>query len=95
MFAALSNLVPPRLMFLTWTPDLFRWNRQINLVSRQETEDKLEGLFNQCVGGAGSISDVIAPLGNESASNLFYFDLGSGGGLPGIIWHILFSEMSN
>ncbi len=72
--------------------ELFRWNRQINLVSRQETKDRLEGLFDQCIGGVNVISDVVASLWEESGSDLYYFDLGSGGGLPGVIWHILLSE---
>ena len=74
--------------------DLLRWNSQINLVSRQETADRLEGLFKQCVGGAGAVLDHLNfPLSEDlSKTQLFYFDLGSGGGLPGVIWHVLFSE---
>ena len=80
--------------------DIFRWNRQINLVSRQETKDRLQGLFNQCVGGVGPVCDVLEVLNDLDEANigldpsLLYFDLGSGGGLPGVIWHILFSEKS-
>lgn len=74
--------------------DLLRWNRQINLVSRQETEDRLKGLFNQCAGGVGSILNHLDFSVEEvpPRPQLFYFDLGSGGGLPGVVWHILFSD---
>ncbi len=74
--------------------ELIRWNRQINLVSRVDTRDRLDGLFSQCIGGAEAILTELNHSGVGGASELavYYFDLGSGGGLPGAIWHILFSE---
>ncbi len=69
--------------------ELLRWNRQINLVSRQETEDRLESLFAQCRSGV----PVVEAWLNEGRdkSSVWYFDLGSGGGLPGVLWHVLLS----
>jgi len=69
---------------------LLRWNRQINLVSRQETEDRLDGLLGQCVGGHQVLDTWLEGRGLGPAGRpLCYFDLGSGGGLPGIVWHRL------
>jgi hypothetical protein len=69
---------------------VLRWNRQINLVSRQDTPDTLKHLFRQCVEG---FEALWGGLGLQQAPGpVSYFDLGSGGGLPGIIWHRLLSE---
>ena len=65
---------------------VLRWNRQINLVSRRDTEFLLQELMHQCRGGWDRL--MAAGSGNlGEASALWYFDLGSGGGLPGFIWH--------
>ena len=65
---------------------VLRWNRQINLVSRRESAGRLTGLIQQC---RSAWDDLMAarPAGLESASGLWYFDLGSGAGLPGFVWH--------
>ncbi len=65
---------------------VLRWNAQINLVSRQDTANRLDGLIRQCRAGwdhvsAAEVSDL------ATATRLWYFDLGSGAGLPGIVWH--------
>jgi len=66
---------------------VLRWNGQINLVSRQDTAKRLDGLIQQCRAGwdclsAPGVSDL------ATATRLWYFDLGSGAGLPGIVWHV-------
>ena len=66
---------------------VLRWNDQINLVSRQNTPKRLDGLVRQCRAGwdrlsAPDVSDL------ATATRLWYFDLGSGAGLPGIVWHV-------
>jgi hypothetical protein len=78
----------PREDFLAAYADrIRRWNRQINLVSRQDTDERLNSLFRQCVEGFRALlADQENTLG---AGPVRYFDLGSGGGLPGIIWHHL------
>lgn len=82
-------------LFEAFKEELFRWNQQINLVSRQETKDRLDGLFSQCIGGVGAVGEILENSQGPSPSCLYYFDLGSGGGLPGVIWHILFSDRTN
>ncbi len=66
---------------------VLRWNHQINLISRQDSTGRLEGLIHQCRDcwsrlAASGVSDL------TEASRLWYFDLGSGAGLPGIVWHL-------
>jgi len=74
--------------------ELLRWNKQINLVSRQETDDRLDSLLRQCIGGHEAVATWLASTGLEelTQNQACYFDLGSGAGLPGIVWHILLSE---
>ncbi len=89
----INNPKESSLLIEAYRNELLRWNKQINLVSRQETEGRLDSLFNQCIGGHQAIMERIQqkqPMSDEPGA-LCYFDLGSGGGLPGIIWHILFA----
>ena len=66
--------------------ELVRWNRQINLVSRKGTFALVATLIRQC-------RDAFSHLKNEELGSadlsapFWYFDLGSGGGLPGNVWH--------
>lgn len=70
--------------------DILRWNRQINLVSRQDTGDRLDLLLAQSGLGLSAARDVLGEHGCEGP--LWYFDLGSGGGVPGVVWHTLLAE---
>jgi len=66
---------------------VLRWNDQINLVSRKDTAGRLDGLIQQCRSGWNRLATTgISDL--EEASRIWYFDLGSGAGLPGIVWHV-------
>ena len=68
---------------------VLRWNRQINLVSRQDPRGNLAGLVRQC---REAWSALAAEQDFQPAERLWYFDLGSGGGLPGFVWHALAVE---
>ncbi|PID79043.1 hypothetical protein CSA17_03885 [bacterium DOLJORAL78_65_58] len=74
---------------------VLRWNRQINLVSRQATRDRLDSLLGQCAGGHQVLVSWLRDVGlgdgglGDGKRSLWYFDLGSGGGLPGVVWHRL------
>ena len=65
---------------------VLRWNRQINLISRQESPDRLEGLIQQCREAWDHLISSEEAWWS-AASRLWYFDLGSGAGLPGFVWH--------
>ena len=80
------------LLIESFRDEILRWNKQINLVSRQETGGRLDGLFGQCIGGFEPVWNKLTRQGDRAVSRIYYFDLGSGGGLPGVLWHILFSE---
>jgi hypothetical protein len=67
--------------------EVLRWNRQINLVSRQGTQALVAELIGQCRSAWVRLeASVLAdwPHGGP----VWYFDLGSGGGLPGFVWHL-------
>lgn len=74
---------------------LMRWNPQINLVSRQNTEQRVNDLLAQAEAG---ISHALAYLPRVTEDPtlkdalLNYFDLGSGGGIPGVVWHLWLHE---
>ncbi len=74
---------------------LLRWNPQINLVSRQNTVQRVDDLLAQANRG---IQKTLAHLPLETGDSrmegalLNYFDLGSGGGIPGVVWHIVLSQ---
>ena len=67
--------------------EVLRWNRQINLISRQDSSVRLDGLVRQCQAAWSRLIDD-DPAGLASARCLWYFDLGSGAGLPGFVWHV-------
>jgi len=74
----------------TFCQEILRWNRQINLVTRQETADHLESLLSQCRAGVPVVEKWLAE--QKDPAKIWYFDLGSGGGLPGVVWHLFLSE---
>jgi hypothetical protein len=63
---------------------VLRWNRQINLISRRDSADTLEDLVEQC---HEAWNELMEAGKLQSVGLLWLFDLGSGGGLPGFIWH--------
>ena len=65
--------------------EVLRWNRRINLVSRQDTAARLDGLLQQC-GAAHEALTAAEP--DLAVGRVLYCDLGSGGGLPGVVWHL-------
>jgi 16S rRNA (guanine527-N7)-methyltransferase len=60
-----------------WT-DLLRYNRAQNLISRRDPEAQLGALIEECV--AASVF-----LGERGLSGLRWADIGSGGGIPGLV----------
>jgi hypothetical protein len=75
----------------SYQDQVLRWNRQINLITRKDTAARLPGLLHQCRACLDAARDSGEPaLANPG--NLVYFDLGSGAGLPGVVWHTMLSE---
>ena len=66
---------------------VLRWNSQINLISRRDPANRLGTLMGQCR-AAWNLLLAEDFSGLAKASSLWYFDLGSGSGLPGVVWHI-------
>ncbi len=77
-----------------YTQEILRWNRQMNLISRQDTTQVLQGLQDQCALGLEALWSKGLEEGwvPGDLTGLQYFDLGSGGGLPGVIWHHLLTR---
>ncbi len=90
------NAPGPESGFLSaYTQALLRWNRTMSLVSRQDSERVAEHLVQQCVHGGQALWVALDEKGwlpPGESPGLHYFDLGSGGGLPGLVWHHLFSR---
>ncbi len=67
-----------------FTAEIARWNTQINLVTRVDTRRCLGNLMDQC---RDAWSLVSTALGAEPGfGDHLYADLGSGNGLPGMVW---------
>lgn len=66
------------------TREILRWNHQMNLVSRVDTARTLNGLVEHCVAGWDLLAQFLSD--EPGFSECLYVDLGSGGGLPGLIW---------
>lgn len=70
----------------TLAQEILHWNRQINLVTRVDTRRRLESLLQHC---CQAWSLVHAELKEEAFfSPSTYIDLGSGAGLPGLVWSL-------
>lgn len=91
----MSDSGSARKLIERYRSQLMRWNPQINLVSRQNTQQRVDDLVAQAEAG---LRHTLAHLPRESQDPdlqdalLNYFDLGSGGGIPGVIWHVLLHE---
>jgi hypothetical protein len=82
--------------------ELLRWNKQISLVSRRKSGHILDNLLHQSSCGFSVFHTYVNnfvnnPLDNfqgetgdnpvdKTCGDVFYWDLGSGGGLPGVVW---------
>lgn len=71
--------------------EILRWNRRINLVSRRDAESQVRRLESQCVAALEPVLAALAASPGGAGRPLHYFDLGSGNGFPGFVWHILLS----
>jgi len=78
------GLAPERVEQLRWyRAEIARWNRRVNLVSRRDIERLVSYHFLDSVEG----------LGHVRATDRRILDLGSGAGLPGLVWKIVRPEL--
>jgi hypothetical protein len=64
--------------------EILRWNPVVNLVTRRATATALDLLLGQCREGFRLLSDEITASSLRALRT--YVDLGSGNGLPGLLW---------
>jgi len=75
-------------IFAGYRSEVLRWNESINLVSRRDTEAQLDALLAQCDNALAAWRRATEPLGLAAdGRDVLYLDLGSGGGLPAVVWH--------
>lgn len=75
--------------------ELLRWNESINLVSRHDTEARIESLVAQCRDAFLAWTLDEGPLGLEYfGRDVLYVDIGSGGGFPSVVWHEMLARQT-
>jgi len=72
---------PAELTIEEYRDQVLRWNRQISLITRKDPGEILDRLLAQCHEGLEAVLGL--GLGDGPVA---YFDLGSGGGIPGVVW---------
>lgn len=90
-----SESTPTRRLIQHYRTQLLRWNPQINLVSRRNTQQRVDDLLAQAEAGASHALAYLPKATQEPEWKdglLNYFDLGSGGGIPGVVWHLRLHE---
>lgn len=73
--------------------EVLRWNASFNMISRIDTESRLEALIDESLASFGVLSGEVLggsnPVLQDSPRRIQYVDLGSGAGFPGMLWHLL------
>jgi len=76
--------------------EVLRWNGSFNLISRIDTESRLESLIDESVESFGVMRDEVlggsCPVLQDGPKRIQYVDLGSGAGFPGLLWHLLWEQ---
>ncbi len=76
--------------------EVLRWNESFSLVSRVDTEARVDALLAEGLASFGVLAgeimaEVCRSLG-EADTSFEYIDLGSGAGFPGVVWHLLMQD---
>ena len=79
-------------MMAAYRTELLRWNSSINLVSRQDTESRVDALLRQCRDACSLLLEAAEPLNIGTVGDLLYLDVGSGAGLPGYVWNLVLAQ---
>lgn len=91
--------------------EVLRWNSQFSLISRVEPERRLSLLVEQCLSALRALPEALGDLDAEAAAafspagpsassqsgfwRLRLVDIGSGAGLPGLVWHRVLWERAS
>ena len=75
-----------------FSAEVLRWNERFSLISRVEPEVRLPLLLDECRAAWDAYFGPETPIG--APGSLLYLDLGTGGGFPGLVWHLLFEACS-
>ncbi len=67
--------------------EILRWNQQISLVSRVDPEQTVVDLLSECQRAWAQVTERLEQQGWEREA--CWFDIGSGAGLPGLVWAAL------
>lgn len=71
--------------------EVLRWNTQINLVGRSNPATTLDSLVTHCRTALGVVITQPQEL-STLPPNFLYCDIGSGAGLPGVVWHTILTD---
>lgn len=69
---------------------LLRWNRTYNLTAHRDPEQVLTHHLADCLAAVPSLQRHLVATGLRDATLL---DVGSGGGLPGVVWALMLSAL--
>jgi hypothetical protein len=67
--------------------EILYWNEHINLVSRVDSENRVNDLITHCRQGWDLVREALG--GWSRFRSCLYMDIGSGAGLPGLVWAAL------
>ena len=70
---------------------VLRWNKQINLIGRSDPEATLDNLITHCRAALDALIVQRQEFFNTPQTFL-YCDIGSGAGLPGVVWHTMLTD---
>ncbi len=71
--------------------EVLRWTKQINLIGRSDPEATLDNLITHCRAALGALL-VQRQEFFSTPQTFLYCDIGSGAGLPGVVWHAMLTD---
>ncbi len=79
--------------FRNYRSEILHWNASMNLISRRDPPTICDGLLEQCQAAFGLFWAWLAAEGLVAdGEEPLYVDLGSGAGLPGVVWSQMLRE---
>ncbi len=81
---------PPHPQLVTLHDEVLRWNQSFSMISRQSPEVRAKDLIEECWSSFQALRSLLSHLAANRP--LTYFDLGTGGGFPGLVWALALRE---